>query len=183
MRTVYQPGICKAPDIVDLSNDSQLYGKNVYFIEPYQPGLSISAILGENVDANLQIGDWDGNIIEIDDLTESHMKALSLNELFIPIASTSGINKYQIFFDSNLAVVDFIGPNGQFISPGMLINLFQNSLTIQNVIDKVTLNSTIIKEMLDEHKELIIKPSIRIVVDNKTKLSYARIHKSMVSHS
>lgn len=182
MNTVSLSGLYKAPEISDLSAGSPLYGKNVFFVKPYEPGLSIFALLGENVDVTLQIADWSGNIIT--DLKELHMNALSFNERFIPIASTSGIVRYQIFFDSNLDIVDFVEPKGQFISPGMLEQLFQEKSPTQKLLGKGVLEQSSIDEMLSQYSKLVIKPSTKMFINGESSRPlYARIYQSMASHS
>jgi len=182
MSIVSQSGTYKAPVIQDLEPNCPLYGKNIYFIKPYQPGFSIFALLGNDVDVTLQLLTWDGVIIT--ELDELHMKALSLNEAFIPVASASGINRYQIFFSSDLIVTDFVEPQGQFVSPGMLAQLFEQSFSVQQIVAKGVLDANSVNNMLNEHQELILKPSVKTVVgNNKTRPLYARIYQSMATHS
>lgn len=182
MSTAYHSGLYKAPEIGPLSPNSPLFGKNVFFIEPYEPGLTIYAELGEDVDVKLQLADWEGTIIT--DLTELHIQALSLNEGFIPFASRAGIDRYQIFFDAKLNVVEFVDPKGQFISPGMLAHLLQNHVGTQNIIAKGQLDQAALNEILEKNDELIVKPSIKLNIgDDNSRPLYARISKSMAPHS
>lgn len=182
MSTASPSGLYKAPEMGLLSADSQLFGKNVFFIEPYKPGVTIHAILGNDVDVKLQLADWDGTIIV--DLTDYHMRALSLNEGFIPFASRAGIDQYQIFFDTDLNVVDFVDPKGQFISPGMLAHLFQSQFGTQTIVAKGQLDQKAINEILEQKSELIVKPSIKVNIDgDNSRPLYARIRKSVALHS
>lgn len=182
MNTVSPSGLYKAPQLSALAPGSPLYGKNVFFIKPYEPGLSIFALLGENVDVTLQVADWDGNIIT--DLQELHMKALSFNEAFIPIASASGILRYQVFFDADLNVVDFVEPKGQYISPGMLEQLFKEQIETQTLLGRGILEQSSIDEMLNKYSELIIKPSTKMFTNgDSSRPLYARIHQPVATHS
>lgn len=182
MNTVSQSGLYKAPEISDLAPGSPLYGQNVFFIKPYKPGLSIFALLGENVEVTLQLANWDGSIIT--DMQELHMTALSLNEAFIPVASASGINRYQIFFDSELNVTDFVEPKGQFISPGMLEQLFKEHFKTQELLGKGVLEQSAIDTMSAQHEELILKPSNKMFTNgDSSRPLYARIHQPVAAHS
>jgi hypothetical protein len=81
-----------------------------------------------------------------------------------------------MFFSSDLAIVDFVEPQGQFISPGMVAHMFENSCDIQKVVDKGTLTPSAVTEMVEEHGKLILKPSIKMMIDNdKARPLYAII--------
>lgn len=178
----YQFGMYNAPEIQPLGPNSPLYGKNVYFITPYKPGFAISATLGFDVDVTLHLTTWDGEIIT--KLTDAHMQALSWNEAFIPNASSAGINRYQIFFSADLVVTDFVEPQGQFISPGMLAQLFGASFSTQTIVTQDTLDRATVRNMLIDHAELIIKPSVKMTVNNdKKRPLYARISQSMAPYN
>lgn len=182
MTIVSQFGLYKAPELPNLVLDSPLFNNNVYFILPYEPFISITAFLGNDTDVVLKITDWYGN--NIDNLDDKHLQALAINESFIPIASLSGINRYQIFFDTSLTITDFVEPQGCFVTPGMLTHLFQTKYSTQKIVAKGVLNQEAIQEMIKKYDELIIKPSIKMLVSNDTKRPYyAKICKSMASHS
>ena len=175
MNTIFQSGLYRYPCPQEIHSKSPLHDKNVYFIKPYEPGLTIRASLGSGVDVKLTVADWKGNIVK--ELGEQHMNALSINESFIPAASLAGINEYQIFFDAELAIVDFVETQGWFVSPGMLIHLLENNFKTQTIVAKGVLNEASIREMISQYDELIVKPSIKMAVDgDRSWPHYAQLH-------
>ena len=175
MNTNFRHGLYKAPIIGKFKIGSMLYDKNVYFIKSYEPGFIMSVSLGFDVDANIQFADWDGNVIT--DIQDQHIETMCINESFIPIASMSHIDRYQMFFNSELEMVDFIEPVGHFVSPGMLIQLFSKSkFKTQNILGKGVLNEKSISEMLSKYNACILKPSVKMIIDqDKTRPLYERI--------
>jgi hypothetical protein len=74
-------------------------------------------------------------------------------------------------------MVDFIEPVGHFVSPGMLIQLFSKSkFKTQNILGKGVLNEKSISEMLSKYNTCILKPSVKMIIDqDKTRPLYERI--------
>lgn len=97
-----------------------LYDINVTVVKLYEPGYSIKTILSEK--PNIIISDWDANIF--DSISNDHIKMIDINDEIIDFATTIGLRSYQIFFDINLVMVDFVSDSCNFISPQMLKLMF-----------------------------------------------------------
>lgn len=163
------------PNINQLKENSLLYDKNVYFIQPYDQGVSLDVKITSdvNMSVNIQPLNWDGTPkVIIDDFLT---KSLELNEPIINNFRLSGIFNYQLFFDSQLKIVDLV-VNNEFVSTGMLINLLGNSLKLQKILAHGVLNKQSLDKMINDHQKFIIKPSIRFCIDDdKSRPYYARI--------
>lgn len=162
----------KYPDIDELKTDSLLFNRNVYFIQVYQPGISLKTC---TIDRDVKITpfNWDGSHRDLcDELLEG---AMQKNDSILQNFIIAGINKYQIFFDDELKIVDLV-VNDEFVSPGMLNSLLANHYSIQNVLAQGVLTEESLAKMIKDYKHFIIKPMTKLCIDNqKHKPNYARI--------
>jgi len=164
----------KYPNIEQLTDESLLYNRNVYFIQPYHQGVSLNV---KNAQDNMSVSisplNWDGTPkLEMDNLL---IKSLEFNELIIDNFRLSGILNYQLFFDSQLKIVDLV-VNDEFVSVGMLSSLLNNNFLLQTILAHGILNKQSLNKMINDHKTFIIKPSVRFCFDSdKSRPYYARI--------
>ena len=162
----------KYPSIEELKTDSLLFNRNVYFIQVYQPGMSLKT---EMIDRDVKITplNWDGSHRDTcDELLEG---VIQKNDGILQNFIIAGINEYQIFFDDQLKIIDLV-VNEEFVSPGMLHSLLANQYSIQNVLAQGVLTEESLAKMIKDHKHFIIKPMTKLCMDNqKHKPNYARI--------
>ena len=162
----------KYPDIEELKTDSLLFNRNVCFIQVYQPGISLKT---EVIDRDVKITpfNWDGSHRYLcDELLDG---AMQKNDGILQNFIVAGINRYQIFFDDQLKIVD-LAVNQEFVSPGMLNSLLANKYSIQNVLAQGVLTDESLDKMIKDYQKFIIKPMTKMCIDNqKNKPNYARI--------
>lgn len=150
--------IIKYPNFVDTS---ALIGKSVTFIENYHPGVSVRTIL--HPEYRIILSDWDANIIC--SISDYHIDAISLNDNIIDFAIGVGLKSYQIFFDVDLRIIDFISDIKTFISPQMLELMFPK-FKKQNII-----KTGIFDDKIDNHTSCVVKNNH----NNKLEPLYAKI--------
>ena len=162
----------KYPIINELKLDSQLFNRNVYFIQAYQPGISLET---EIIDGDVKIipFNWNGSHRDLcDELLEG---AMQKNDGILQNFNIAGINKYQIFFDDQLKIVDLVVKE-EFVSPGMLISLLNNKLSLQTILAQGVLTEESLVKMTKDYESFIIKPMTKLYINNqKYNPNYARI--------
>lgn len=144
------------------SDASVLYDTIVVIVESYEPGCSIKSTLLDKPD--IMISDW--NAEQSDFISDYHIKAININDEIIDFTSMIGLKSYQIFFDSNLSIVDFVSDCNNFVSPEMLKTMFPKFDT-QKIIKKCVFS----KDIQSTLSDCIIKKSH----DNKLEPKYAKI--------
>jgi len=159
----------KFPIITQLTTESLLFNKNAYFIKHYEPNVSLFVKLGRDI--NISLLDDLGNKLE--KVSENHFEVLKINEIFIPYAREMKISQYQLFFDKNLRIVDFVGSNSCFITPGLLKVVFEKHFSIQEIIGFGIVDESSVAEM-KKQSPVIIKPTTKLN-DNKQFPVYAKI--------
>lgn len=155
------------PEIGLLNNDSLLYNKTCYFIENYEPGISLYS------DNDLRITplNWDGSLrLESDEFLSN---SLEIHHKIAECLMPAGVKTIQIFYDSEMQIVDIVA-NHEFVSPGMLKDIVNNHFETQKIISIGTLNVESLNKI--SRKNFIIKPMTRFCHNqDKSKPYYARI--------
>lgn len=106
------------------------FGQKFTLVERYNPGISIRTIIDDGL---VIVGDWFSNRTQ--EFTENHHVAMELNEKIIHFAVGVGLKSYQVFFDDEFKITDFIGGEFGFASPQMISLIFSNNFEIQVIKD------------------------------------------------
>jgi hypothetical protein len=130
--------------------------------EAYEPGCSIKSVIDEK--PRFTITDW--HATQHDYITNYHIDAIKINDAVVDLAILIGLKSYQIFFDSNLVVVDFVSDCDSFVSPEMLKTMFPKIET-QKILKKCVFS----KEIESTLSNCIVKKSR----DNRSEPKYAKI--------
>lgn len=143
----------KYPELINI-NDVQLpQNMIVYIVEPYNlEGYSI-AINKTQGHYCIKIGDWNGNIIDGDNLDPIRENLVQ----FLSVIATCNIESINIFLshtDDKYVIVDAL-QNGKLLSPGMISDLFAAITPIQKVVEINELD----KQLIESYKGHIVKPS------------------------
>jgi len=164
------PSLLAYPDILEFKElTKHIRGKLIYPIKYYGlDGFSI-VIYRDKEDVCTRIGDWDGNIINLEKHSKGPEIVEYLNEnlrAILTIMKYVNIPQAQYYFsmDKDIRLVDVRVSINKFMGPGMLKELFEKTVKVQELIAKPILindeNVSLIKEGQGPFKgNVIVKTS------------------------
>lgn len=169
------PKVLKYPTVYPLFSGDHLTpqgqsirGKLCYVIEHYKPDGISALILRSDDNVVIQIGDWNGNNLNLEDETEPKLTiALDFLEKYsVNLCATMNLIKLsqaQFFFTDDLCLVDMQLSLNQFASPGLIRDLLSNIMQTQVIRKIVPLDDQLLQVIRDGtgsyEGDLIIKPS------------------------
>lgn len=164
------PSVLSYPEILDFKElVKHINGKLVYPIKYYPlEGFSI-VLYRDHDDIAIKIGDWDGNIINLEKHKNGPKITAYLNDHLreiITIIKYVNIPQAQLYFSvgDKIRLVDLRVSQNKFMGPGMLKELFSKTLDVQEEVQKPILindeNVNLIKEGVGPFKgNVIVKTS------------------------
>lgn len=179
---VFSMSSVQLPDIVDyveffkFSESKSLFDKRYcYILEPYDVNNGITLYIGFRKDGNsvnvlTRVADFKSNTFNLMSLNNKHISNLmeKYHNKLVNILKTAGVLDSLMYFSivkDELLLVDVMINANQFLSPGLLRDLFGKVLPIQKTvtIDIIT------AELVKNYKGKFIKPSaFKYVLDSET---------------
>jgi hypothetical protein len=165
------PSLLPLPKPIPIDEFMGIRGMFCYVIEHYgHSGLSL-LIHRDGEDVQLVIGDWDGNIIPLDD--DKHPLYMAANACLNSVAIMSynvlkhiGVDKAILYFAKSgdkFILVDARMSLNKFAGPGMLQDVFGKVLETQKVICIETINDAIMDSIMVGRDQfspsILLKPS------------------------
>jgi hypothetical protein len=169
------PQLLRYPTTPILDKQSPLAGLFCYIIAPYSPGVAI-VIRREKGNVGIRLGDWYGQELSEARRAEETAKLVKPLSVLTGILQTIGLAQAQFFFAQDGRLVDMQTSLNKMVGPGMLRDLFSNTLPVQQVLEINHLTPEKIDALYatDLTNGAVIKPARPRCTDGGV-LMYARV--------